>query len=100
MFGIKYNLLRLLICGAFVYSGVAWRGLFGLYNRLRWNNGWDMSISSFGWWILAISLLITILCKLSLYRIVDVQVADFVGILELTALGIFIGSIMFLLLYT
>lgn len=99
-FSKKYNILRTVICGFLVYSGVGWRGLLGLYNYLILGKGLDMTITSYGWMILLISLIITLITKMSLYRIVNVQVADLVGIIEITALGIFIGSIMFLLLYT
>lgn len=95
-FGKKYNLMRTLICGCLVYGGIAWRGLLGLYNHLCL----DISLSAFGWLVLCCSLFIAVISKLSLYRIVDVQIADFVGIVEVIEVGIFIGSIMFLLLYT
>lgn len=95
-----YNILRTVICGFLVYGGVGWRGLLGFYNYLSWKQGCDMYITSYGWTLLSISLIITLITKLSLYRIVDVQVADLIGIIEITALGIFIGSIMFLFLYT
>lgn len=99
-FGMKYNILRSLTCGFLVYGGVGWRGLLGFYNYLSLGKGCNLSITSYGWTILAVSLIITLITKLSLYRIVDVQVADLIGLIEMSALGIFIGSIMFLLLYT
>ncbi|MGN0228851.1 MAG: hypothetical protein ACI4BH_03480, partial [Muribaculaceae bacterium] len=99
-FGIKYNLMRFLIGGFLVYSSVAWRGLLGIYNRVVINVACEVSISAFGWAVMAISLVITLISKLSLYRIEDVQMADLVGIIEMAALAIFLGSIMFILLYT
>lgn len=98
-FGKKYNMLRGVICGFLIYGDVGWRGLLGFYNYLRWKQGWDISISSYGWTILALSLSIALIFNLSLYRIVDVKVADLAGIIEMAAAGIFIGSIMFLILY-
>lgn len=99
-FGLKYNLLRTVICGFLVYGDVGWRGLLGFYNYLRWKQDWDISISSYGWTVLALSLTITLIINLSLYRIADVRVADLAGIIEMTASGISIGSIMFLILHT
>lgn len=98
-FGTKYNMLRMLICGFLVYGEVGWRGLLGFYNYLKWKQDWDVSITSYGWIVLVISLTITLITNLSLYRIVDVRVADLAGIIEMAASGIFIGSVMFLLLY-
>lgn len=99
-FGMKYNMLRMVIWGFLVYGGVGWRGLLGFYNYLKWKQDWDVSLAFYGWTILAISLIITLIANLSLYRIMDVQVADLAGIIEMMASGVFIGSIMFLLLYT
>lgn len=99
-FGMKYNMLRLVIWGFVVYGGVGWRGLLGFYNYLKWKQDWDISLAYYGWTVLAISLIITLITNLSLYRTGNVQVADLAGIIEMTASGIFIGSIMFLLLYT
>jgi len=95
-FGSKYNVLRLLIGGFLVYTGVAWRGLLGFYNHLEPG----VSLSVFGRWISVISLLVTLISNVALYRISDEQVADLIGVMEITALAIFIGSMMFLLLYT
>ncbi len=95
-FGNQYNAMRLLVCGFLVYTGVAWRGLLGIYNQL----GLNVALSAFGLWITGISILITLISNLTLYRIRDVQVADLVGVIETFALVIFIGSIMFLFLYT
>lgn len=99
-FGVKYNLLRFLIGGYLVYSGAVWRGLLGCYCLLAAKEGWEMSLSAFGWTLMTTSLAITLISKWSLYRMADVQVADLVGVIEMTALAVFIGSIMFLLLYT
>lgn len=99
-FGLKYNMLRMVTWGFIVYGGVGWRGLLGFYNYLKWKQDWDLSLTSYGWTVLVISLIITLITNLSLYRVVDPQVADLAGIIEMTASGIFIGSIMFLLLYT
>lgn len=99
-FGMKYTMLRLMILGFLVYGEVGWRGLLGFYNYLRWKQDWNISISTYGWTISAISLAITLIANLSLYRKVDVRVADLAGTIEMTALGILIGSIMFLILYT
>ncbi|MGN1266059.1 MAG: hypothetical protein ACI4UL_09615 [Muribaculaceae bacterium] len=99
-FGIKYNLMRMLIGGSLVYSSVAWRGLLGIYFRIVDNGWWNVPISTYGWALMWISLAITLLSKISLYRIEDVQVADLVGVIEVTALAILVGSIMFILLYT
>lgn len=98
-FGIKYNLLRLTICGLIIYGGVAWRSLLGLYFRLSIKNGCDWCISSFGWTTMALSFAIMLISKLSLFRIVNAHVADIIGIIEVFALTVFIGSIMFMLLY-
>lgn len=99
-FGKKYNIMRWVICGCLIYGGVAWRGLLGFYNYLCWKQGYNISIIPYGWTILSISLTIALVSKLCLYRITDVHIADLVGIIETTALATFIGSIMFLLLYT
>lgn len=99
-FGMKYNIMRSLICGFLIYGAVGWKGLLGIFHYLIWEKEWDISITSFGWTVLAISLLITFVTKLSLYRTEDVQVADLIGLIEMLSLAIFISSIMFLLLYT
>lgn len=98
-FGKKYNLMRLFICGFIIYGGMAWRSLLGFYFHINKNDGCDMSISSFGWTAIALSFAIMLISKLSLFRIVDVYVADVVGIIEILALTGFIGSIMFTLLH-
>lgn len=98
-FGMKYNLLRVLICGLIIYGGVAWRSLLGFYFHLNMKYGSELSISSFAWMVMALSCAIMAIARLSLFRIVDVYVADIVGIIEVLALSGFIGSIMFMLLY-
>lgn len=99
-FGRKYNILRSLFCGFLVYSGVAWRGLLGFYHRFVLMDERGMSISAFGWTVMAVSLTVMLISKLSLYRVANVHVADFIGAIEMMALAVFIGSIMFMLLYT
>lgn len=99
-FGFKYNLLRALMCGGLVYAGVAWRGLLGFYNFFYNVDGWNFSASTFGWVVMTLSLVITLISKYILCRIVSVQIADLIGIIEMTACATFIGSIMFMLLYT
>ena len=99
MFGIKYNLLRGLIGGTIVYNGLGWRGLLSIYYRYIMDH-WDLSLESYGYVILFVSLVSALTAKFSLYRIENVHKADAVGIIEITALTIFISSLMFLLLYT
>ena len=99
MFGIKYNLLRGLIGGTIVYNGIGWRGLLSIYYRYIMDH-WDLSLESYGYVILFVSLVSALTAKFSLYRIENVHKADAVGIIEITALTIFISSLMFLLLYT
>lgn len=99
-FSFSYNLLRALICGFLVYGGSAWGGLLGIYNFFVMEDGRDMSTSLFSLIVMAISLAIILISKYILYNIANVQIADLVGLIEITALALFIGSLMFMLLYT
>lgn len=98
-FGIKFNMLRFILCGTIVYSGAGWRGLLSIYYRYVLDN-WSISLPAYGYTLMVLSLAITLATNLRLYRATDEHTADAIGIIETTALAIFLSSLMFLLFYT
>lgn len=98
-FGNKYNLLRFLVGGFLVYGGAASGSLLGIYNRLCLNGCCRLSVSSFGWGVMALSAAILLAANLSLNHIVNVWMADLAGLMEMVAATACIGSIMVIILY-
>lgn len=99
-FSGQYNFLRFFVGGFLVYKGVAWRSLFGLYTRIPFHPFYHISESTFGWVALTSSLAIAVASNIKLTYTTNVQIADFIGIIEIFAAALTVGSIMFLALYT
>ena len=98
-FGIKFNMLRFIPCGAIVYGGIGWRGLLSIYHRYIMEH-WNLSLESYGNMLIALTLSVTLIVNLHLYQHKNKHTADAIGIIETLALALFISSLMFRLLYT
>ena len=98
-FGIKFNMLRFIPCGAIVYGGIGWRGLLSIYHRYIMDH-WDLSLESYGNMLIALTLSVTLIVNLHLYQHKNRHTADAIGMIETAALALFLSSLMFRLLYT
>ena len=98
-FGIKFNMLRFILCGTIVYSGAGARDLLNIYNRYVLDK-WHITLSAYGNMLIALTLSVTLIANLHLYQHKNRHTADAIGMIETTALALFLSSLMFLLLYT
>lgn len=98
-FGIKFNMLRFILCGTIVYSGAVARDLLNIYNRYVLDK-WNITLSAYGNMLIALTLSVTLIANLHLYQHKNRHTADAIGIIETTALTIFLSTLMFLLFYT
>lgn len=98
-FGIKFNMLRFILCGTIVYSGAGARDLLNIYNRYVLDKG-NITLSAYGNMLIALTLSVTLIANLHLYQHKNRHTADAIGMIETIALTIFLSTLMFLLFYT
>lgn len=98
-FGRNYNLIRFGVAGMIIYQQTVWQGIAGLYNRLRFVYGPEVSAPALGWSLTAVLFLLFAGTNLALNRVTDSRLAMFLGFVEAISAAILLGAAIFLAIY-
>lgn len=100
-FGVRYNLARAIVGLFLIYHGSSWKSLIGVYHRITESGQFGCSTAAFGWTVIAavLPVLVAANCYLTFGKAVSREMADFLGVIEMVAVVLVAGAMMFLLIY-
>lgn len=98
-FGPRFNALRMIVGFYLLYQGTAYRGLYGIYNRLYNGGLYTYPFASFALLTAGMFAAIFVVSNVSLNHITEPRKACLLGFLETLAFIIALGALISLLLY-